>query len=61
MNNIEWEMTSRKDLEAGYLYATRFSKPKPNIIIAGGAGKNEVKVFENNADGSGTFRTLCQI
>jgi len=59
MNNIDWETSSRKDSEAGYVFATRFSKPTPNIIIAGGAGKNEVKIFENNADGAGTFKILC--
>lgn len=31
------------------------------MIIAGGGGKNELKVFENNIDGSATFRTLCTI
>lgn len=40
---------------------TKFSKPNPNLILAGGAGKNEFKIFENNADGSATFRVLCSI
>ena len=56
ISTIEWESSSRKDVEAGFLFATRFSKPNPNLIIAGGAGKNEVKVFENNADGNATFK-----
>ena len=56
IHNIEWEATSRKDVEAGYLFACKFSKPNPNLIIAGGAGKNEVKIIENNADGSANFK-----
>lgn len=59
--NIDWESSSRKDFESGYIFATRFSKPRPDLIIAGSAGKNEVKIFENNADGSGTFRILSSI
>lgn len=59
--NIEWESSARKDIESGFVYATRFSKPRPDLIIAGSAGKNEVKIFENNADGSGTFRILSSI
>ena len=56
--NVEWESSSRKDMEAGYVYATRFSKPNPHMILAGGAGKNEVRIFENNVDGSATFRFI---
>lgn len=59
--NIDWESSSRKDIEAGYVFGAKFSKPNPNLIIAGGAGKNEVKIFENNADGSATFRILANI
>lgn len=31
------------------------------MILAGGAGKNEVKVFENNCDGSASYRILATI
>lgn len=58
IHNIEWETSSRKDLDAGYIFGCRFSKPNPSLIIAGGAGKNEIKLLENNADGSATFRIL---
>jgi len=61
ISNIEWEATSRKDIESGFVFGARFSKPIPNFIIAGGAGKKEVKIFENNADGSATFRILSSI
>jgi hypothetical protein len=59
--NIEWDSSSRKDPDSGFLFATRFSKSSPNYIFGGGGGKNEVKVFENNADGSASFRPLAQI
>lgn len=45
----------------GFVYATRFSKPIPNLILAGGAGRNEVKIFENNVDGSQTFKNMATI
>lgn len=61
VQNIEWEAASRRDIESGFVYATKFSKPKPNLIIAGGAGKNDIKIFENNADGSASFRVLSTI
>lgn len=48
-------------MESGYVFGTKFSKPNPNIIVAGSAGKNEVKFFENNADGSGSFRLLASV
>ena len=31
------------------------------MIIAGGAGKNEVKIFENNIDYAGTFKNQCTL
>jgi hypothetical protein len=61
VQNIEWEISQKKDPEAGFVFATRFMKPEPDLIFAGGAGKNEMKVFENNCDGSGTMRILGQI
>lgn len=51
IQNVEWEATSKKDPEVGFAYGTRFSRPVPHLIFAGGAGKNELKVFENNVDG----------
>ena len=61
IQSIDWELTSKKDIEAGFVFGTRFSKPKADLIFAGGAGKNEVKVFENNCDGSATMRILATI
>lgn len=61
IQNVEWEMTSKKDPEAGFVYGTRFSRPNPHLIFAGGAGKNELKIFENNVDGSASMRILGTI
>ena len=43
------------------MYAARFTKPSPQLIVAGGAGKNEIKFFENNIDYGNTYKTLCGI
>jgi hypothetical protein len=61
IHTLEWEASSKKDLEAGYVYGTRFSKPDPHLIIAGGAGRHEIKVFENNVDGLQTMKILGTI
>ena len=61
IHNIEWEASSKKDLEAGFVYGTRFSKRNPDMIFAGGAGRNEVKIFENNVDGSASFKILATV
>lgn len=61
IHNVEWEATSKKDAEAGFVYGARFSRPDPHLIIAGGAGRNEIKVFENNVDGAATTKVLSTI
>ena len=61
VQNIDWEISQKKDLEAGFLFGTRFMRGKPDLIFAGGAGKNEMKVFENNCDGAANMRILGQI
>jgi hypothetical protein len=48
ISTVEWDQ--RKDIESGFLYAARFTKPMPQMIIAGGAGNNDLKIFENNVD-----------
>eukprot|EP00351_Strombidinopsis_sp_SopsisLIS2011_P000483 CAMPEP_0116878596 /NCGR_PEP_ID=MMETSP0463-20121206/10339_1 /TAXON_ID=181622 /ORGANISM="Strombidinopsis sp, Strain SopsisLIS2011" /LENGTH=120 /DNA_ID=CAMNT_0004526961 /DNA_START=774 /DNA_END=1136 /DNA_ORIENTATION=- len=50
---LDWD--TRKDPEAGYVFATRFAKPNGNAIFCGSAGKNEMKIFDNNGD---NFRVL---
>ena len=45
--------------ESGYVLACRFSKDKDrSLIFAGGAGKNELRVWDNDTDGSGRFSQL---
>lgn len=61
ITNIEWEAGSRKDIEAGFVYGARFSKPEPHFIFAGAGGKNELKIFENNVDGSASMRIVTHI
>lgn len=60
IQNVEWD-TTKKDQESGFLYGARFSKPQPDLIFTGGAGRNEIKIFENNIDGTATMRTLATI
>mmetsp|Transcript_14436 Transcript_14436/g.24630 ORF Transcript_14436/g.24630 Transcript_14436/m.24630 type:complete len:196 (+) Transcript_14436:729-1316(+) len=56
-----WEFNqNQKDAETGFLYATRFSNDG-NFVFAGGAGKNELKVFANNSDSSATFKLQMEI
>ena len=45
--------------ESGYIFATRFSRDRDHsLIFAGGAGRNELKVFDNDTDGNGYFKQL---
>lgn len=60
VSNFDYEVT-RKDLESGYVLGTRFSQPHPDLIFAGGAGRNELKIFENNVDGSGSMRIMATL
>ena len=60
ISNIEWD-PNKKDFEAGYAFAARFSKGNPGLMFVGGAGKNELKIFENNCDGSQSYRILSNI
>jgi hypothetical protein len=45
----------KDDRESGYLFSARFLN-EGNYIIAGGAGKNELKIFANNCDSAGDFK-----
>ena len=45
--------------ESGYVFGCRFSKDEGHsLIFAGGAGRNELRVFDNDTDGSGRFKEL---
>ena len=55
-----FQYAAHSDHETGFVLSTRFSSDG-NFIIAGGAGKNELKVFMNNADSSASFKTQMEI
>ena len=55
-----WDFSPIKDTEAGYIFAARFSNDG-NFVIAGGAGKNELRIFANNVDSSRSFKPLMEI
>jgi hypothetical protein len=42
-------------MDSGYVFATKFSKDG-NFIIAGGAGKNEIRVYMNNSDTTANYK-----
>lgn len=48
------------DHESGFNFATRFSHDG-NLIFSGGAGKNDLKVFMNNADSTANFKLQMEI
>lgn len=45
--------------ETGYILAARYSRDRDHsLIFAGGAGRNELKVFDNDTEGMGTYKQL---
>ena len=45
--------------ESGYVLATRFSKDRDrSLIFAGGAGRNELRVFDNDTWGVGRYKEM---
>ena len=56
-----WDFNSAtKDTDSGYVLATRFSADG-NFIFAGGAGKNEIRVYMNNSDSSANYKLQMEI
>jgi WD40 repeat protein len=55
VHNFDYNQGVAKDTDAGYVFSTRFTNDG-HFIIAGGAGKNELKVFANNADTKADFK-----
>lgn len=49
-----------KDRNTGHVLATRISKDG-NFIFAGGAGKNDLRVFANNCETTADFKLLMEI
>jgi WD40 repeat protein len=60
VHNFEFNQSGNKDLDSGFIFSTKFSNDG-NFIIAGGAGKNELKVFNNNADSNADFKIQMEI
>ena len=57
--DIEFEHPQSRDRTAGYVYAARFSKDRDqSVIFAASAGRNELRVYDNDTDGLGKFRQL---
>jgi hypothetical protein len=59
VTSFDWE--NRVSADTGFVCAAKFSKPIPHLIYAGGAGKNEIKIFENNPDGSQMFKQMAAV
>lgn len=60
IHNFEYNQGISKDTDSGFVFSTRFSNDG-NFIVAGGAGKNELKVFANNADTKADFKVQLEI
>lgn len=57
MSEISFDPASQS--ESGYVIAARFSKDRDHsLIFAGGAGRNELKVFDNDTEGLGTYKHM---
>ena len=45
--------------ESGYVLAARFSKdPEGSLFFAGGAGRNEMRAYDNDSDGICRYKEL---
>lgn len=61
VHNFEYyQGTNREYADSGNIFSTRFSNDG-NFIFAGGAGKNELKVFANNSDTKADFKIQCEL
>lgn len=52
VDSFQFSKTSK---EAGYLFSARFTLDG-HFMIAGGAGRNEIKVFANDADTTKSYQ-----
>lgn len=56
-----WDYNANsKDAESGYVLSTRFSNDG-NFIFAGGAGHNELRVYNNNCDTTANYKLQMEI
>ena len=49
IEKLDYE-ASKSALDSGFIYGAEFSRPYRNLIIAGGGGRNEAKVFDRKMD-----------
>lgn len=60
VNEISFEPPMASIAESGYVLCARYSKDRDrSVFFAGGAGKNDLKVFDNDTEGTGKFRELA--
>ena len=44
------------------MLAARISKDKDHcLLFAGGAGRNELRVFDNDSEGTGTYKNMAYL
>ena len=59
MTEIPFDPPGMNINESGYVLAARFSKDRDrSLIFAGGAGRNELRAWDNDTDGQGRFKEL---
>ena len=51
---LEWNAHAKSESDKAFLYAAQFSKSEggAEFILAGGAGRNEVRIFDNTEEGN---------
>ena len=60
VSKIDFSRSAQDDRTSGYLYSARFFNDG-NFIAAGGAGRNELKIFSNNVDSTGDFKIQMEL
>lgn len=59
MSEISFDPPGINHAESGYVFTCRFGKDRDTpVLFAGTGGKNELRVFDNDSDGSGRFKDL---
>jgi len=62
MSEISLDPPGINHAESGYVFCCRFGKDRDTpVLFAGTGGKNELRVFDNDSDGSGRFKDLGHI
>ena len=59
MNEIPFDPPHTSYDQSGYVMCCRFSKDRDrSIVFAGGAGRNELRAFDNDTPGLGVFKQI---